>query len=79
MADSMGRYVIAVKKDCREKISPDWKAKIGQILGLTLDGSASTQRIVASMNTEQLETIRNEFGELVHIELESRRYPGKLA
>jgi hypothetical protein len=73
----MDRYVIAVKRDCREKISPNWIGKIGKILGLNLDESAGAQRLVAAMTTEQRELIRTQFGELVHIELETGRYPSE--
>lgn len=75
----MNRYVIAVKRDCRETISPDWIGRVGHILGVNLDKSAGTQRIVAAMNIEQLEIIRNQFGELVHIEVENGRYPSELS
>ena len=64
----MERYIIAVRRDARETVPPDWSEKLGQIEDLTILGPANAKRVQVQASEEAIDRARRLLGDYCHIE-----------
>ncbi len=68
-------YVIAVPRQLRNSVPPDWQARVRELVGASALPSASPYRMQIEADAYVLERIRREFGGLLRIEPTTLRAP----
>jgi len=63
------RYVIAVKREERERAPSDLAAALREVAGLSVEESSNPRRVQVEASPEAIEETRRRFGDLFHIEL----------
>ena len=66
-------YVLAVKRECRATVPPDWQAIVRGIPGVEVMGDASSDRMQVRATPQAVESIRGRLAEYLHIEKVSPR------
>ena len=64
----MDTYLIAVRRDARERVATDWTKALEGIEGLTIVGAANPTRIQVLASPEAIEQARQRVGGFSHIE-----------
>ena len=73
----MDRYVIAVKREARDRVSSDWTDQLRQIEGLEVKGAAGGQHAVIEATPAAIEQVRHRFSDMCHIEPEILHYTSR--
>lgn len=63
-----GTYVLAVKRELRGAVPPDWVDRVRRTRGVTVTGAGSTVRLQVRAEDEAIRTVERELGEFLHIE-----------
>ena len=74
----MSNYVIAVRREARDRAPADLAEFLKGIDGLTIRGAANPARIQVEASPEAIEQARQKLGECCHIEAEivHQKYSG---
>jgi hypothetical protein len=62
------RYVIAVKREERERAPDDLASALREVVGLSVEESSNPRRVQVEASPEAIEEARRRFGELCYIE-----------
>jgi hypothetical protein len=61
-------FVIAVKRECRTQVPPDWLEIVRGTSGLTVVGDASPYRVQVRASPEAIQRVQERLGDYLHIE-----------
>ena len=64
----MESYVIAIRREARDKAPPGWQELLQDIQGLTIHPAANPSRIQVEASAEAIERVRQLVGGFCHIE-----------
>ena len=64
----MQTYIIAVRRDARDRVSSVWPNQLKSIEGLTLLGASNPMRVQVLASPEAIERVRELYGDSCHIE-----------
>lgn len=67
-ADDMSRYVIAVRREKRQEIDPDWPKKVQAIPGIDIQTSNSSNRMMVLATETAVGLLKKEMGLNLYIE-----------
>jgi hypothetical protein len=65
---AMDTYIIAIRRDSRDKVPADWLTSLQGISGLTIVGSANPARVQVRATPEAIERVRQRCGDTCYIE-----------
>ena len=68
MAGEVQRVVIAVKREQRGAVAPDWAQQVADTGGVTLITPPDAPRLIADVTPEALPGLHARWGEWLHIE-----------
>ena len=60
-------YIIAPKRECRDRVAPDWQERLGEIKGIRVLGSLG-ERVRIQATPEAIDRVRRLLGDTHHIE-----------
>ena len=75
MAEEIGTYVLALRREFRGLVPADWQTRVRELPGVSAGPAASFHLLQIEADTEALARIRAEFDGLLHIEAVEPRYP----
>ena len=61
-------FVIAVKRECRDDVPPDWVDVVRSTSGVTVLGDASRSRLQVRASEEAISHLRDRLADYFHIE-----------
>jgi len=64
----MALYVVAVKRERRADIPPDWHDTLGDTPGVEVTGSSEARRVIVLVTGNGLDELRARVGAYCHIE-----------
>jgi hypothetical protein len=64
----MERYVVAVRREARDRVPEDWQARVQATEGVAVEGAANPQRLQIRATGAAIAEVRRVFGEFLHIE-----------
>lgn len=67
--DASTNYVVAVKRECRDAVAPDWADRIGELDGVDVrPSSPGASRLIVSATAEGARRLYDQIGDTCHIE-----------
>jgi hypothetical protein len=66
-------YVVAVKRDKRAEVPPDWLDTVRGTPGVTIVGDSNPERVQVNATPQAIEDLRRKLGECCHVEKVVRR------
>lgn len=70
----MTKYVVAVRRELRDRVGRDWSAPLGSIEDLEIVGAANPYRLRVEATEPAIELARARVGRICHIEPVQARY-----